>query len=43
MVPMVSGYPTISFSRHGGAIQGYNNLPEDVKPFFIPLPPLLTP
>jgi hypothetical protein len=38
----VSAYPIVSFSHQGGAIRGYNNLPEHVKPFLIPLPPLST-
>jgi hypothetical protein len=33
----VTAYPVISFSHQGGAMQGYNNLPENVKPFIIPL------
>jgi hypothetical protein len=36
----VTAYPVISFSHQGGAMQGYNDLPENMKPFLIPLPPL---
>jgi hypothetical protein len=34
----VTAYPVISLSRQGGAIQGYNNLPANVKtlPYFTP-------
>jgi hypothetical protein len=38
----IVAYPVISFSHQGGALEGYNNLPANVKPFLIPLPPLST-
>ena len=38
----IVAYPIIFFSRQGGAVEGYNNLPANVKPFLIPLPPLST-
>ena len=34
-------YPVISFSCQRGAIQGYNFLAANLRPFLIPLPPLL--